>query len=328
VTGGVDKTAKVFNRVEGKVVASLSGHTKRVSDVSFVAGSDNVVTCSHDSSVRVWAKSGDSYAKKASVIIKAHDAEVTGVAVHPTAAYVVSSSLDKTWAFSDLETGRVYTTSKAEDVGAGLECVAFHPDGIIFGTGTGANLVRMWDVNTCTNVATFEGHTGVVNSVAFSENGYHMASASDDSTVRVYDLRKLKTLHEFKLGAAAQSVSFDASGKFLAVGAAGVAYVACCVPFWPFFARLPHLIVTAVGCPQCVQCQGWPRAGVLRQSLEASAGCFLRSCSQIRCVSIFGPRAHVLRLSTHRCVRSYCITSVQFKVARKPQHFEEDEFQN
>ena len=96
--------------------------------------------------------------------------------------------------------------------------MSFHPDGVIFGTGTASNLVRMWDTKTCGNVATFEGHTGVVNSVSFSENGYHMASASDDGSVRVWDLRKLKVLREVAVEGKARSVAFDASGKYLACG--------------------------------------------------------------------------------------------------------------
>lgn len=41
------------------------------------------------------------------------------------------------------------------------------------------------------NVATFEGHTKPVRGLAFSENGYHLASAADDC-VKLWDLRKLK----------------------------------------------------------------------------------------------------------------------------------------
>lgn len=39
-------------------------------------------------------------------------------------------------------------------------------------------------------VAACEGHAGAIRSLAFSENGYHMASASDDC-IKLWDLRKL-----------------------------------------------------------------------------------------------------------------------------------------
>ena len=58
LTGGIDKDAKLFSRTKGSVLATLKGHSKRISGVSFVPGGDRLVTCSHDKTVRVWAKSG------------------------------------------------------------------------------------------------------------------------------------------------------------------------------------------------------------------------------------------------------------------------------
>jgi pre-mRNA-processing factor 19 len=54
--------------------------------------------------------------------------------------------------------------------------------GLIYSTGTSTAKVRVWDMKSLGNVATFDGHTGPVRSLAFSENGFYMASASDDHT--------------------------------------------------------------------------------------------------------------------------------------------------
>src|SRR6202021_2527619 len=49
--------------------------------------------------------------------------------------------------------------------------------------------IRVWDVDTGRVVSgPFEGHTGGVNSVAFSPNGKHIVSGSNDSTIRVWDV--------------------------------------------------------------------------------------------------------------------------------------------
>jgi len=105
------------------------------------------------------------------------------------------------------------------DGSGGYTCAGFHPDGLILGTGVDS-VVRIWDVKSQQNVASFEGHTGTVTCLAFSENGYYLATGSADTTVKMWDLRKLKNFHTIEPGAAVGGLAFDNSGLFLAVGSA------------------------------------------------------------------------------------------------------------
>ena len=54
-------------------------------------------------------------------------------------------------------------------------------------------MIRNWEIKQQKNVASFGEHTRPVKSLAFSENGYHLASAAEDC-VKLWDLRKLKVL--------------------------------------------------------------------------------------------------------------------------------------
>lgn len=103
----------------------------------------------------------------------------------------------------------------------GYTCGSFHPDGLILGSGCSDATVRIWDAKSQKEVAKFEGHAGAITALAFSENGYHLASAAVDG-VKLWDLRKLlnfKSLQPFG-GEAALSLDFDISGLYLAVGGA------------------------------------------------------------------------------------------------------------
>jgi pre-mRNA-processing factor 19 len=42
-------------------------------------------------------------------ILKAHDTPITGLSLHPTGDYVLSSASDTYWALSDLRTGKLIT---------------------------------------------------------------------------------------------------------------------------------------------------------------------------------------------------------------------------
>ena len=63
------------------------------------------MTASPDATIRVW----NVATSQTTLLLIAHDAPVTGLSLHPTGDYLLSSSLDQHWAFSDIRTGRLLT---------------------------------------------------------------------------------------------------------------------------------------------------------------------------------------------------------------------------
>ncbi|XP_062518319.1 pre-mRNA-processing factor 19-like [Corticium candelabrum] len=224
VTGGADKNAIVFDRKSEEVVATLKGHTKKVTSVLYHPREDVAVTASPDASIRVWSIPTSS----CSLIIKAHDSNVTGISIHATGDYLLSSSTDQHWAFSDMKTGRVLA-KVADPLSSAVTCTQFHPDGLIFGTGTADSVIKIWDLKEKANVANFPGHTGQITSIAFSENGYYLATAAEDAQVKLWDLRKLKNFKIISLddGYEVKSLTFDQSGTYLAVAGTDVRVFLC-----------------------------------------------------------------------------------------------------
>ena len=79
--------------------------------------------------------------------------------------------------------------------------------------------MRLWDVDTQTEIATLEGHTAAVNSVTFSPYGTTVVSGSDDGTVRLWDVATLTGMGILKGHIdAVNSVSFSPGGKTIASG--------------------------------------------------------------------------------------------------------------
>ncbi|XP_010475111.1 PREDICTED: pre-mRNA-processing factor 19 homolog 1 [Camelina sativa] len=218
-TGGIDTTAVLFDRPSGQILSTLTGHSKKVTSIKFVGDADLVLTASSDKTVRIWGSSEDgNYSCRHT--LKDHSAEVRAVTVHATNKYFVSASLDSTWCFYDLSSGLclAQVTDGSDEVD--YTAAAFHPDGLILGTGTAQSIVKIWDVKSQANVAKFGGHTGEITSVSFSENGYFLATAALDG-VRLWDLRKLKNFRTFDFPDA-NSVEFDHSGSYLGIAASDI----------------------------------------------------------------------------------------------------------
>jgi len=213
LTGGADSNLILSNRSTQKVVQTISGHSKKITNVKFHPTEDFLFSSSADKTAKVWRKAAAGY--EVAHTVKVHASDVVGCTIQSTGDYWATGSLDKTFALHDLHNGSTLAQVNVEGV---VHSVQFHPDGLILGTGT-EDTLKIWDIKTLKNAATFEGHKGTILDIAFSENGYYLATASEDKTVKLWDLRKLKNFHtfEFPENHKLTSVEWDYSGSYLAV---------------------------------------------------------------------------------------------------------------
>jgi pre-mRNA-processing factor 19 len=114
LTGAKDGSVLVHDIRSGKQVVSVKAHTnKKVTSALWVDKGANkgksFITASVDKTIKVWNLDLDrkgNLAAKAEYTIKGHTAEVSGLSLHPTGDYVISTSYDSTWAFNDIESGK------------------------------------------------------------------------------------------------------------------------------------------------------------------------------------------------------------------------------
>ena len=72
--------------------------------------------------------------------------------------------------------------------------VQWHPDGTTFVSGSGDNMVKIWDASTGKCLQTLTGHTDYVWSVAYSPDGQHIVSGSQDEFIKIWDAQVLRSI--------------------------------------------------------------------------------------------------------------------------------------
>ena len=65
-----------------------------------------------------------------------------------------------------------------------VNSVAFNHNGTLLASGSYDNTIKLWNVETKTEIATFREHNGSVSSIAFNHNGTLLSSGSKDKTIK------------------------------------------------------------------------------------------------------------------------------------------------
>ncbi|GAB7347135.1 hypothetical protein MBLNU459_g3259t1 [Dothideomycetes sp. NU459] len=210
--GGSDGVAGVYSVSQGQVVQTLKCGGSVVDGLWF--GSKPVIALS-TGSVKVF----DNGKEIAS--FDQHAGAVSAVALHPCGDVLASVGVDKSYILYDLQSLQAITQTSTDSA---LTTVAFHPDGHLLAAGNSAGSIKLFDVKTSENVANFESssRSAPLQAISFSENGTWLASAVQGQTsVSIWDLRKMSEIKTLELGTAVASVAWDYTGQFLAVSGLG-----------------------------------------------------------------------------------------------------------
>eukprot|EP01113_Clastostelium_recurvatum_P021944 TRINITY_DN2606_c0_g1_i3.p1 TRINITY_DN2606_c0_g1~~TRINITY_DN2606_c0_g1_i3.p1 ORF type:complete len:872 (-),score=212.27 TRINITY_DN2606_c0_g1_i3:48-2663(-) len=190
---------------------ALRHHTDWVNDMLLCKDMRTLVSCSSDTSVKLWNTSSGTCIRT----LNRHADYVKAIAYSPAAERLCSASLDGhiyVWDVAQCAEPVVAMKQSYVDprtqvppqVRAGGDMESFYSlaingNGNLIVSGSTARVVRAWDARTGDKLFKLKGHQDNVKALAVSGDGRLCVSGSSDSTWRVWDLRTQRCVHVYEL---------------------------------------------------------------------------------------------------------------------------------
>jgi len=189
VSGGEDDNGYIWRTDTGEEIAKLSGHSDSVICTGWSHDGELCATGGMDGRIRVWRR--------------------------------VKHGSPDLWEWARWE---FLTVLEGMDEVTWLD---WHPKGAVLVNGTGDGTVWMWQLPSGRNMNVFSGHTAPVTCGNFLPDGKRLLTASEDSTLIVWDPKSSTPIHKltstdgrFKLEGGITSIAFNASGNVAIIGGA------------------------------------------------------------------------------------------------------------
>ncbi|KAF9225142.1 hypothetical protein BS17DRAFT_580275 [Gyrodon lividus] len=195
-SGSGSGAVRLWDALSGKEVLSpMEGHQEAVYGLVFSNDASMLVSASKDKTIVVW--DADTGSRVHGPLI-GHQKAILSLAFSPVATRFVSGSRDKSIRTWDAATGEEVLLPIMHR-GGSVTSLAYTTDGSKIISGSDDRTIRIWDAHKGTllyrpqadlqpSPLILRGHNSDIYSLAVSPSGTLLASASKDTSVRLWDL--------------------------------------------------------------------------------------------------------------------------------------------
>lgn len=180
LTGGDDRTLRLWELPTGREVGRLTGHKGQVTSVALSPDGRLAVSADRDQGLRLW----DVAKRRELRSFGAPRGAILSVAISPDGRTILTGHFDTTVRLWEIATGkelRRFTGHRQM-----VACALFAADGHVLVSGSADQTVRGWDPDSGAELFCCQGHTGPVNALAVTPDGRRLLSAGSDETIRLW----------------------------------------------------------------------------------------------------------------------------------------------
>ncbi|XP_067841033.1 PH-interacting protein isoform X2 [Heptranchias perlo] len=197
-TGSDDCLVKIWTTDDGRLLATLRGHSAEISDMAVNYENTMIAAGSCDKIIRVWCLR--TCAPLA--VLQGHTASITSLQFSPMCTgsmrFLSSTGADGTICFWQWDAGmykfshRPIKFTERPRPGVQMICSSFSAGGMFLATGSTDHIIRVYYFGSGQpeKISELEFHTDKVDSIQFSNMSDRFVSGSRDGTARIWQFRR------------------------------------------------------------------------------------------------------------------------------------------
>ncbi|XP_061483645.1 bromodomain and WD repeat-containing protein 1 isoform X3 [Rhineura floridana] len=193
-TGSDDCLVKIWSTHNGRLLATLRGHSAEISDMAVNYENTMIAAGSCDKIIRVWCLRTCAPI----AVLQGHTGSITSLQFSPlvkdSMRYMASTGVDGTICFWQWDTismkfnNRPLKFTEKPRPGVQMLCSSFSVGGMFLATGSTDHIIRMYYFGSeiPEKIAQLQSHADKVDSIQFSNNDDRFISGSRDGTARIW----------------------------------------------------------------------------------------------------------------------------------------------
>ncbi len=176
-----DRTVRVWNVTDGKVLHTLTGHTDWIVALALRADGRYAATAGYDRTIRLWDLDQGKPVKEFST----KGQMVTDLAWSADGLTLITTGLDRiarVWNPLDGQQLKEFVGHTDQ-----LHCLAVHPGGQLLATAGADRSVQLWNLTTGEKLKPLDGPTTWIHGLAWSPDGTKLGAIGAEPVLRLWE---------------------------------------------------------------------------------------------------------------------------------------------